>query len=62
MKRKRQFAASGSCFAEAEEIHGTVKGITFTSKLFTGTMDSQKFWDDLAALAKARNKFIRLMY
>lgn len=64
--KKQQFAASGSCFSPVKEIYGTVEGITFTSKEtskeFTGTMDSQKFWDDLASYAKEINRYVRLMY
>ena len=38
------------------------KGITFVSKEFTGTMDSQKFWDDLANFAKQKRRYIYLVY
>ena len=62
-KHYQQFAASGSSSAEVYQIVGTVEnGITFKSDEFTGTMDSQAFWDALARLAKQKNKFIRLVY
>ncbi len=60
--KAEQFAAAGSCESEPFEIYGTVSGTTFKSDLFSGTMDSQKFWDDLMAYAKSINKFVRLMY
>ena len=59
---ERQFAASGSCFAPVLNIYGEVNGITFTSEEFSGTMDSQKFWDDLAAYAASIHAFVRLLY
>lgn len=62
MVGKRLFAASGSCFAPVKIITGTVSGITFKSESFTGTMDSQKFWDDLAAYAKQINAYVELRY
>ena len=58
----RIFASSGSCSAETKQIKGIVNGITFTSKEFIGTMDSQKFWDDLREFAKLKNSFIELVY
>lgn len=58
----KQFATSGSCFAPEMIIKGNVNGITFISDEFTGTMNSQKFWDDLRAFAKSKNAFIKLMY
>lgn len=61
-KIERIFAASGSCFAPTKKINGKVNGITFTSKEFTGTMDSQKFWEDLNIFAKNNNAFIELHY
>lgn len=56
------FAASGSCFAPTKVVKGNVNGITFTSKEFTGTMDSQKFWDDLRKYAKRNNAYVELRY
>lgn len=58
------FCSSGACSAEKEVIHGKVleDGITFVSEVFTGTMDSQYFWDSLAKLAKERNRFLVLVY
>lgn len=61
MKARDQFAAAGSCSAPEKVIKGTVEGITFTSPEFTGTMDSQKFWDDLRAYAKSCNAFVVLV-
>lgn len=58
----KQFAASGSCFASEMIIKGKVKGITFISNEFTGTMNSQKFWDDLRTFAKRKNAYVKLMY
>ena len=58
----KQFAASGSCFSPEKIIKGKVNGITFISNEFTGTMNSQKFWDDLKAFAKMKNAFVKLMY
>lgn len=54
------FAQSGSCFAEPKVIKGKSEGITFTSKEFTGTMNSQKFWDELMYFAKSEDRFIIL--
>lgn len=63
MKKLRQFAASGSCAAKEKIIIGKViDGITFVSDEFTGTMNSQKFWDDLRMYAHRNNAFIYLMY
>lgn len=63
MKKLQQFAASGFCFASEKIIIGKViDEITFISNEFTGTMDSQKFWDDLRAYARQNNCFVRLMY
>ena len=59
---ERQFAASGSCNHPILNIYGEVNGTTFTSEEFTGTMDSQKFWDDLAAYAASIRAFVRLLY
>lgn len=58
---RNTFASSGSCIAPPKVIRGQVEGITFTSPEFTGIMDSQKFWDDLAAYAKRSNAFIILV-
>lgn len=58
----KQFAASGSCFSHEMIIKGKVNGITFISNEFTGTMNSNKFWDDLRAFAKSKNALIKLMY
>lgn len=60
--KKRHFASSGSCTAQVKQIIGVVNNITFTSKEFTGTMNSQKFWDDLQLFAKKENAFIELVY
>jgi hypothetical protein len=64
MKKYRIFASAGSHrnWNNIKQIHGEVKGITFTSKEFTGTMDSQKFWDDLMEFAKLQDAFIELIY
>lgn len=56
------FAASGSCFDPEMYIKGQKKGSTFVSKEFTGIMDSQKFWDDLANFAKQKRCYIYLVY
>ena len=56
------FASSGSCSNPIKEVYGKVDGITFTSNEFTGTKDSQKFWDDLREYAKSINMFIELRY
>ncbi len=61
MRARNQFAASGSCSAPEKVIRGTVEGITFTSPEFTGSMDSQIFWDDLRAYAKSINSFVVLV-
>lgn len=58
---KNIFAAAGSCFSPEKVIKGRVEGITFTSPEFTGTMDGQKFWDDLAAYAKQIQAYIVLV-
>ena len=58
----RVFASSGSCLAPTKIIKGKVNGITFTSSEFTGTMDSQKFWDDLRDYAKNIGCFVELRY
>lgn len=61
--RRELFAASGSCSAEEKIIVGrVVNQITFVSDEFTGTMDGQGFWDDLAKLAREKGKYIRLVY
>ena len=55
--RRKLFAASGSCSAEEKIIEGrVVNQITFVSNEFTGTMDGQGFWDDLAKLAREKGK------
>lgn len=57
------FAASGSCFNPDKIIKGKViNKITFVSKEFSGTKDSQKFWDELRLLAKAEQAYIILTY
>lgn len=61
MRVRNQFAAAGSCSAPEKVIRGTVNGITFTSPEFTGTMDGQKFWDDLRAYAKSINAYVVLV-
>lgn len=58
---RNQLAAAGSCSAPDKIIKGTVNGTTFTSPEFTGTMDDQKFWDDLRAYAKSINSFVVLV-
>ena len=58
----RVFASSGSCSAPTKTIKGKVNGITFVSDEFTGTMDSQKFWDDLRDYAKNIGCFVELRY
>lgn len=64
MKNYRIFASAGSShnWDNVRQIPGRVKGITFTSKEFTGTMDSQKFWDDLMNYARLQDAFIELVY
>ena len=63
MEKLRQFAASGSCMAKKKIIVGKViDDITFVSNEFTGTMNSQKFWDNLRMYAHRNNAFIVLMY
>jgi hypothetical protein len=64
MKRYRVFASAGSCHNRdnIKHIPGKVNGITFTSEEFTGTMDSQKFWDNLMDFAKSQNAFIELVF
>jgi hypothetical protein len=57
---KRIFASSGSCFKDVYKVYGKSKGIQFTSKEFSGTMDGPKFWEDLAAFAKAKDKYVEL--
>lgn len=58
-----QFAAAGRASAPTLIIHGKViNRITFVSREFTGTMDGQNFWDDLAAYAEKEGKFVYLMY
>lgn len=56
------FASSGSCHAPELYIKGKVKGITFTSEEFTGTMDGQEFWNRLREFAHSKNAFVYLMY
>ena len=58
----RIFASSGSCSAPIRIIKGKVNGTTFTSNEFTGTMNSQKFWDDLRDYAKNIGCFVELRY
>lgn len=63
--KKRQskmmfFAGSGSCCDGYYRINGKVNGNSFTSEEFSGTMDGQKFWDDLAAFAKKKGMFVEL--
>ena len=61
--RYRIFASCGSCFAPVKQIKGTVVNeITFISEEFTGTMNSQNFWDNLRTFAKSENAFIELVY
>lgn len=59
---ERVFASSSSCSAPTKIIKGKVNGTTFTSSEFTGTMDSQKFWDDLRDYAKNIGCFVELIY
>ena len=61
MTIRNQFAASGSCSAPEKIIKGAVNGTTFISEEFTGTMDSQKFWDDLRHYAKRINSYVILV-
>ena len=56
------FASCGSCLAPTKIIKGKVNGITFTSDEFIGTMDSQKFWNNLRNYAKSIDCFIELRY
>lgn len=62
-KTLNHFASSGGIFLPVKKIIGKVEnGITFVSEEFTGTMDSQKFWDDLRAYAKSINCYVVLLY
>lgn len=56
------FASAGSVKNETKKIIGKKNGITFESREFSGTMDSQFFWNSLSALAKKEKKYIVLMY
>lgn len=56
------FATSGSILNPVKTIKGKVDGITFISNEFTGTMNGQKFWDDLREYAHSIGCFVRLMY
>lgn len=56
------FASAGSVKNETKKIVGKKQGITFISREFSGTMNSQFFWDSLSALAKQEKKYIVLMY
>lgn len=56
------FASSGSVLNPVKKIKGEVNGTTFTSKEFTGTMNSQNFWNDLRAYAHSIGRFVMLMY
>ena len=58
----RIFCSSGSAFCEPLKVTGHLYGITYKSEIFSGTMDSQTFWNDLSALAKRLNKYIILTY
>lgn len=59
----KQFAASGSCFAEPKIIIGEVKNqIEFISAEFSGIRNDQKFWDDLREYAHSENAYIYLLY
>ena len=60
LNNNKIFAQSGSCLAEPKIINGKIEGLTFTSEEFTGTMDSQRFWDNLMKFAKTEDKFIIL--
>lgn len=58
----RLFASGGSCLKPTKVIKGKVKGITFTSNEFTGTMNSQKFWADLKDYAHSIDSYVELRY
>jgi len=62
ISKYKLFAASGSCGAKEKQIIGTVNGNTFTSNEFTGTMNSQKFWDALRCYADSIGKYVELVY
>lgn len=64
MKKYEVFASAGSCrnWDNIKQVLGEVRDTTFTSKEFTGTMDSQKFWDDLMNYARLQDAFIELVY
>jgi len=62
MKKFVQFAASGSVFNPEKTIVGSVDGITFKSREFCGTMNSQSFWDRLSEYARTNNVYVRLVY
>ena len=57
---KRLFASSGSCFKDGYKVYGKLNGIQFTSDEFSGTMNGPKFWEDLSAFAKAKDKYVEL--
>lgn len=58
----RLFASSGSCLKPTRVIKGKVEGTTFISNEFTGTMNSQKFWNDLRDYAHKIDSFVELRY
>lgn len=58
----RLFASSGSCLKPTKVIEGQVEGTTFISNEFTGTMNSQKFWNDLRDYAHKIDSFVELRY
>lgn len=58
----RLFASGGSCLNPIKIIKGRVEGITFISNEFTGTMNSQKFWNDLKDYANNINAYVELRY
>ena len=55
-------ATSGSVFAPPLYIKGKKNGILFISNEITGTMDSQKFQDDLSEFAKGKKSYVCLVY
>ena len=66
MIKEYQFAASGSCFDDEKKIYGKVlkDNITFISDNLSAPLclDDPSFWRTLRKLAKAEQKFIKLIY
>lgn len=56
-----QFAAAGSASNPPLYIKGRVKGCTFISEEFTGSMNDPLFWHKLRTFAKDKKSFVYLM-